>query len=403
MHAIAGDSVDRPIQRRLPRWKFALFAIAPLVSIVVGAESLLRVLQFAYNPHDLSHPIFTRGTDGVVRTSDFFARNARFSPAEFCRRQAFRDRKAPKTVRIALLGESSVFHLGRADSLADPLHRQWGQVVEIVNMGVLGCGSERVLWSAAEAIDLDVDLLVIYTGHNEFVSFSHARTYRQVPLGMRLFPRHSRLFQAAWWMRDRASPPRALAEPGANTSRGRDYSTAEIEAIYNDFRANLTATVRLAKAASVHVVLCTVAYNMQLPPTVSRGGFAYDTLTQLSTGELERIVELAPNSAWPHHVLGVRRIDGGRAAEGMEMLERSFVLDPCPMRANARINEIISDVARQADVPLADVRRHVGAAAIGGVPGSDLFRDDCHLNDEGNRLLLGEAAAACLRAWADGL
>ena len=56
-------------------------------------------------------------------------------------------------------------------------------------------------------------------------------------------------------------------------------------------------------------------------------------------------------------------------------------------QSSATENEILRRVAAETDTALADVEARVIAAEPHGVPGETLFRDHCHLNGRGNRLM----------------
>jgi hypothetical protein len=51
-------------------------------------------------------------------------------------------------------------------------------------------------------------------------------------------------------------------------------------------------------------------------------------------------------------------------------------------------NGIIRKLAKNFSIPLADIESAVEAAEPHGLPGETLFGDHCHLNNQGNQILL---------------
>src|SRR5207247_763213 len=87
----------------------------------------------------------------------------------------------------------------------------------------------------------------------------------------------------------------------------------------------------------------------------------------------------------------------GRLAEARDAFEEALLRTPRPERANRRIIAALRRVAAEAGAPLADVKGRIEAVAPEGIPGLDLFADNCHLWEPGNALLqetLAEAVSA---------
>jgi len=303
-------------------------------------------------------------------------------------------------IRIALLGGSTVWQLVDAPVLRQVLEQRLGRPVAVLNMGVLGCGSERELWSAREALELDVDVLVVYTGHNEFLSFSNPGTYRQPPSGMGWLPLHSRAYQLAWWLFQGEIEPSDRLEANQVWSRVRRYDDEDKEEFYGHFEQNLRELIEVW--GDRPLVLATAASNLRLAPLVGSPGETVEELQKLSVDDLKARSESADAGAWSLHALGTRMLEQGEDRSGAKgYLERSFERTPCPERANVRINQILRSLADQQAIPLADVKAAIAEQSPDHVPGLDLFVDNCHLREEGKRIqqvVLAEAIIAALNA-----
>lgn len=87
----------------------------------------------------------------------------------------------------------------------------------------------------------------------------------------------------------------------------------------------------------------------------------------------------------------------GDLAGARELYSRARDLDPVPLRAVSGVNEAIRK-AGGATVRVLDAERIMFRIAPGGIPGSGLFHDYCHLTLAGNKLLAYEIAAFYLRS-----
>ena len=161
--------------------------------------------------------------------------------------------------------ELALTDLLRQGSPADD--RGW----EVINLGREGYGSGRVSILFDQALALRPDVVVIYSGHNEFVErgfqleLEEARggeVERSLVSGLsdlRLF----RVLEEA--LRQRVAPePLAAADPAE-----REIPWAQTQTRYAAYRVNLEHMCDQALAAGVQVVLCTLVGNPLAPPFVS--------------------------------------------------------------------------------------------------------------------------------------
>jgi hypothetical protein len=169
---------------RAPRTTFfrkIVFALIPVTLLLAGVELTLRVIGFRFSFWYLQSSIFepvggTRaGGSSIVRTAPMFVEDKPYG-IPFCMDQTFARAKPPGTFRVVLVGESSVYRLGSAATLTERLQKGLQKPVQIINAGFQGCGSQRMLLSIEETVNFDPDVVVMYIGHNEFVSFSNPET-----------------------------------------------------------------------------------------------------------------------------------------------------------------------------------------------------------------------------------
>ncbi|MGN6547925.1 MAG: SGNH/GDSL hydrolase family protein, partial [Aureliella sp.] len=176
-----------PKNRR--RWLLRLLAVALGCLPFLLAEIALRVAGFppqspAVDPLvDLHHlrPLFTLSADGRTYSIGPERLNL-FKPA------SFPAEKPPGTFRIFALGGSTTQGEPYSTPTAFPawmgidLQAASGRTVEVINCGGLSYASYRVKAILEEVLNYDPDLIVIYSGQNEFLEQRSYAGWREVPL-----------------------------------------------------------------------------------------------------------------------------------------------------------------------------------------------------------------------------
>ncbi|HKK71077.1 MAG TPA: tetratricopeptide repeat protein [Candidatus Krumholzibacteria bacterium] len=346
--------------------------------------------------------------------------------------QSFPATKAPNTTRVFCLGGSTTYGRPYDDATsfagwmrhllteADP-----DRAFEIVNAGGISYASYRVARLTDELLRYEPDLLVVYTGHNEFLE---ERTYADVR-------DRSPLFRVAL---DAVNSTRigALARQVLGSDRGavdgRTVLPAEVQArldhsagldlyerddeldagVTRHYERALRSIVAKARAASVDVVLVTPASNMAgFSPFKSQPSPGLDAPRQeevetalttareaLETGNTDsavdaaaRAVALDPRSADAHWVHGQALRAAGRAEEAEAAYRTARDEDVCTLRAPSRFVEIVRAVADDTGTPAVDYVRLLRDEAVRRdetpLVGDQFFLDHVHPTIEGHRLL----------------
>lgn len=147
---------------------------------------------------------------------------------------------------------------------------------EVINLGRRGYGSERVAILFEQALELDPDVVVIYSGHNEFVEAGfRAELAEARPSGALASTaeaaRHLALFR--WLERGLARDPGDAPRPEAwhgEFERFADLEYDETLARFERYGANLEHMVQLSRARGIETVLATVVWNPLSPPFASK-------------------------------------------------------------------------------------------------------------------------------------
>jgi tetratricopeptide (TPR) repeat protein len=333
--------------------------------------------------------------------------------------QEFPLEKSADEFRVFVLGGSSAygFPWGAEQAFSSVLERAlqatWPQHdVNVINAAAMSYGSHRLRILTHELLDYEPDLLVLYSGHNEFVERSFYDRLSQsepLPEGLRLTLHRWRLYSALARLISpaEAADETATADAQAGELIGFDadrrYSTnvaeAERETVRGLFEDNLRAIVGAAEHAGVAVVLCTVASNEKSwsPNQTSWPGTMGRVELVAATAALERAAE-ANNANDPEAALravaevethttsaarawfekGRALLASGRHQEAAEAFIAARDFDGQPGRAISSINDTIRRVAGDTDAVLVDTDATFRAMAFNQIPGFDLLEDYVH-------------------------
>jgi hypothetical protein len=303
------ESPNAPPTLRLGQ-RLAL-ALVPLALLLGSTELLLTLFDLA--PGDNAY--FSRGFDDSARylvpdpdvqggwvTRIYDGLNPELEvPPKGARR------------RVLLLGGSNTRRLAEAylqqrlSDLSPEQHPGW----EVFNLGREGYGSERVAILLEQALVLEPDVVVVYSGHNEFIERRFADELdssmsfweREIAFGLSNL-RSFRLLKGLW-----ASEP-----PPRDTSRESDDRPEDFQLAIKTFntmtwtgtlryleafRRNLARLSARATDAGTSVVLCTLVSNDFAPPVLSnaRRELVLDKRLELSDLRDLSILE-EPDSPW---------------------------------------------------------------------------------------------------------
>ncbi len=288
--------------------------------------------------------------------------------------QRFSKEKPKDTFRIFTLGGSSVNYLDYefeelAKRLAEQLDSQYTHV-EIINCGGLSYGSHRLVIIAAEVMQYAPDMLLLYSGHNEFEELEQLQLAQLQVLPLQKALGHSALFRV---LRDRIASHQIaaleeehnqrimeIAVPDSARAWQHAFTQEEVAERMATYENNLGHILQMCRDRRIPAIIGTVPSNLIKPALYGEAGERYEkeAVAQFKQGEYS----------------------AGREA-GRKILQESTRHQSSDME-----NAVIRRLAKEFAIPLADVEAAVIAAEPHHVPGETLFGDHCHLNGEGNRI-----------------
>ena len=423
-----------PTGRR--RWLFRCLAVLVGLSPLVAFEGLCVIFDWGRaGLHDDPFvgfrsvvPLFVLNEE-ATRYEIPKARQAFFRP------ESFAAKKAPQEFRIFCLGGSTVqgrpFAVETAFSTwleislraADP-SRLW----EVVNCGGVSYASYRLVPILEEVLRHEPDVVILYTGHNEFLE---DRAFEPIA-------KRGRLVNAAL---DAASRLRAftLLREGYLRLRGvsstdppesRPILPTEVDALLDyrggleqyhhddawqrgvvaHYRYNVRRMVEMARAAGVEMILVNPVSNVRdSPPFKSehRPNLSPEQLQQWESvceaahrhlrGEnydlseairlFERACRIDPLHAGGFYNLAKCCQAAGRLDEARRAYLQAKERDVCPLRILQPMNEAVLKVAHDTGAPLLDAQKLFHERSTDGIVGGDWLVDHVHPSVEGHQLL----------------
>ena len=448
-HSANRQSRALKTRRRLGVHKKLLFSLAAVCVFFLLLEALLalsgvRPVLYEEDPYvgfSSYVPLFVESTDDAGHAVMMTAPNK----LRHFNEQQFPREKTPNVTRIFCLGGSTTYGRPYADvtsfcgwlreflKAAEP-SRTW----EVINAGGISYGSYRVAVVAEELAKYDPDLLVIYTGQNEFLE---RRTYGELVempaaargLGAvlartRTYAVVERLIDAvgktqserceAMGPSDRTTLPGETKTLLDDSVGPEDYARDQPmprDKVLAHFRYNLARIVDIARAANAKAMLIVPASNLRhcspfksqhrdgLTATEKRRFHVLvdEAVDAQAAGQwdesldgLDAAAEIDDLYAQLHYLRGQVLFAMHRYPEAKTAFERARDEDVCPLRALAPTAGIVHEVGSSRNVPVVDFEEIIEKPVenlMGGlphrIPGEDWFLDHVHPTVDGNRRL----------------
>lgn len=427
-----GPTETRPRPRS---WRGVWFRVAAtLLGIVplIVAEVLFSAL--GWGEPDLHDDPFV-GFSAVRPLFVLDATRTRYETAAsrltYFRRVSFPARKPPGEFRIFCLGGSTV--QGRPFSIetsfttwlelglnaAEP-SRSW----RVVNCGGVSYASYREVPIVEEILHYQPDLIILCTGHNEFLE---DRTYQQIKRIPDVLRRPLEFAAGLRTFHVLNSGIQSLVQDHSESDRpGRPVLGSEVDTlldyrgglasyhrderwrrdVIDHFAFNLRRMVELGRAAGVPTLLVNPVFNLDTPPFKSehRAGLTnlerrqFDALRHRAArqfgGDPEETIRLLRQAlaiddqhAGLHYDLAKCAQQQGRTVEARAEFMRAKELDVCPLRILEPMSQAIVEVADATDSPLVDLVPVFERRSQGGILGSDWLADHVHPSIKGHRLI----------------
>lgn len=291
----------------------------------------------------------------------------------------FTTEKDPNTFRIFILGESSAagFPFEPNGSFSRFLNLRLKLLYpqrkfEVVNLGIAAINSYAILDILDQVISQKPDLVLVYTGHNEFYGALGAASMTSIgdsPGATRFILSMNRLRTMQLISSLFSSGDAPPAAPGLMESLAKDKLVPKSSELFtaglDQFKYNLSGIFSGLKEAGIPVIAGTLVSNLldQPPfyPELSGAGKAYKN--------------------------GKELFAAGKYKEALDQLQQAKDLDELRFRAPTEFNTIIRKVSEEYGALVVAVDSAFTAASTGGVVGNSLMTDHLHPNLKGYSLM----------------
>ena len=427
------------------RW-FALGGVVAGLLPLIALEAALRLFGLG-RPADRPDPFAGFNGDApLFERQGAVYRTAR-ARAPFIAPQEFSVAKPPGSFRLFCFGGSTVYGHPYTGETAFPkwlelelAARDPGRSWQAINCGGVSYASYRIAPMVREVLRYQPDLVIVATGHNEFLE---DRTYHALKTRSALWTRLQRTAYALhtvglvrqWLHRDAAagSPPLAAPADAAplppDVTTRLDYASGYAsyrrdEVWWQNVAAQYDESVRQivadCRAAHVPVLLVRLGSNLRdcppyksehrsnlAPGTEADWQAAFDLATAAEKTDLPRALHFYQEAAAidaEHALLNFRLarvLDRlGRTAEALPYFEKAKDTDICPLRITAPLEQTLLKIAAETHTPLVDAAQVLAARSPAGIPGNDWYVDHVHPTIGGHQWIARTIAAQFpARGW----
>jgi lysophospholipase L1-like esterase len=372
-------------ERKVPKWFYAVLVLIPIILLVI-IEIILRITNYGYNFNqwteagegkcvinsNIGKKYFPSGDFNPTTSEDYFDIN-----------------KKANTFRVFVLGESSVegFPYSPMGSFSRYVRRRLelaypNTPIEVINLGMTAINSYTLLDLLPGVLDKKPDLILIYTGHNEYYgalgvgsveSYGASRSLINAILYLNNFKITQFVRNSIHWALSLFSS-KSNEPAGTVMSRMAKEKYIHLNSeVYNaglqQFKENLTDILRLINEKHVPVILGRLVSNLKdQKPFISVNTPGYKNADQIY------------KEAWDN-----LKNNNVRNADSLFRLAKD--LDALRFRAPEKINKIIDDLGQEFHVPTIPIDSIFDSASPDGIAGENLIVDHLHPNVKGYQLI----------------
>ncbi len=316
-------------------------------------------------------------------------------------------KKDPQELRVFVYGGSTVQGLplpkvGFASQLDYQLHHIFGEKnsVRLYNFGWSGYNSTVIRHLVKRTVREKPDLLIVYSGHNEFI-YSQLDSYF--------------LIKTLSFLRDKSGLIKlllTLKEDRQQNQESLDEKVDEKRPAFRKqkifyplkmliFRENMKAVVKLAQQEKIPLIFCTAASNLADWPPVERKvttlpetenyqekldqlkELIKENLMEKAQKNIKPLLEKYPNDASLFYLQAKIASQSGQPMAGYFFIKAKD-LDLISWRATSTQNEFIRSLADQNGVWVADVEKELFSHSPNNLTGFNFMTDNVHPTKEGS-------------------
>lgn len=380
-------------KKKYPAWFYAAGFALPLIFILL-LETGLRIFNYGntYEVFSEVSPVYPGMLFLNPDITQKYFTNLSTPPGTIA--DGFYAVKRENTYRVFVLGESSTAGWPYAPNVSFPryLRRKLqalypDKTIEIVNLGVSAISSYVIRDFAKEAVKYEPDLVLIYTGHNEFYgalgagstqSLGANRTMINLALALQDY-KTVQLIQNSIrtiWGLFGTSGEEESKDSGNETLMARmigesliPYDSDIYKRGLEQFRGNMSDILEYFGEKKIPVIFSTIASNLRDQKPFIPGD------------------ETSDESPGVHFAKASGFLQSGDSLAALQEYIKARDLDPLRFRASSDINLIIKELSQKYSVIFLDAADLMNKSAEYGITGKDLMTDHLHPNVKGYTFL----------------
>jgi tetratricopeptide (TPR) repeat protein len=373
---VVNEFLSTQKKKKTPFYFYAILIGLPILFFVL-LEFGLRLFGYGYNIAQ-----WDTATEGKLMLNQEVAKRYFYNIERipFSNQDVFDAVKKPNAYRIFVLGESSAAGypfspLGSFSRyIRDRLELVYpNSVIEVVNLSLTAINSYTLR-----------DLILIYTGHNEYYgalgvgsmeSFGTSRAMINLLLYLNKYRTVQLVRNTIQWMMGLFSGNTEMPKGTMMSRMAKDqyigFNTDSFNTGISQFEGNMRDILDMAKEKKVHVILSTLASNLKdQPPFIS--------IKSDNFPRADNIYEQAK-----------QELSNGNIKTADSLFRFAKDLDGLRFRAAEKINRVITSLSNEYNSPFVDADSGLSSISPDGIIGNNLMTDHLHPTLEG-QLILGK-------------
>lgn len=392
-YKLSQNEVEKIIQnstKATPKWFYGVLVSLPIIFLIL-LEIFLRIINYGV---DVTQWVDAGEGKYVINPSigkKYFTSklitDAGFTPVTV--EDVFDQTKKENAFRVFVLGESSAegYPFSPMGSFSRYIRRRLELTyphthIEVVNIGMTAVSSYTLLDLIPGVLDQKPDLILIYTGHNEYYgafgvgsieTAGSSRSLIKLVIYLNNFKITQLLRNSINSVLSLFSSENKVFTGTLMSNMAKDQSVTFNSKTYNagldQFKENMTEILEMIKSRGVPVIVGKLVSNLKdQKPFVSVNTAGYKNADQL----------------FEEAQVAYNKFQFGKA-DSLFRLAKD--LDALRFRAPEKTNYLIDQLGKQLNIPTVSIDSIFCAESSGGIVGDNLIVDHIHPNIKGHQLI----------------
>lgn len=405
---------------------YLLMILTPLLVLAI-IEIGLRLFNYGGNLD-----LFSLNKQGQIEeyvlnknfTNRYFFHKGIITPVPLS--QTFSVKKSSSTYRIFCLGASTVQGFPYTPNSGFPAYLKYilssfheNKNIEVVNCGITAIASYSVLDMSREIIEnYEPDLLVVYSGHNEFygvlgqasrLSLFENRTILNTFLKFQksklfLLLRNILNFVFGDDIRDQDLEKHNTMMSIMAKNIGIQKGSPIFKKTLKSYRANIEDIVKIAKEHNTNILLCSLVdnlkdfapflsshvQNLSVQDSIFWTGKMNEALQAQKNTQYDKAINLYNEALEMDSLYALTHFQIGRCyfeSKNYDVAKKHFIMakenDLIRFRAPASFNDILHEISISYNIPFADINENLSHISTGNIVGKNYLHEHVHPNQLG--------------------